>query len=45
MSDREEKEICPYCPDGVLEDIEGYEMIKACSNEGSCPATFVAVIG
>ncbi len=44
-SDASEKEICPYCDGGVLEDLDGYEMIKGCSNEGACPATFVAVIG
>lgn len=45
MTDRDGEEICPYCPDGVLEDIAGFETIKICSNEGSCPACFVAVIG
>lgn len=32
---------CPYCDDGELEDMEGYEFTKQCSNLGDCPAGFV----
>lgn len=46
MTDRDGDAIeqCPYCPDGELEDIEGYDTIRYCSNGGSCPATFVVVL-